>query len=232
MKLAQAHGKATMPALAGKQGRPAGSIKTELMARIRANQQSTEEFRGMKGPGTEGVKRKMATEMRSFAWNWVLVPVALALAGVSFGLSWQNRKMAEELKKERQVADALIRDREEIEKLVSVLAAPETVTVKLAGTGDAARASGVVKYNGKMGAMVYSAELPGLPTGKNYQMWLLPANGAAISAGLMGTGGSAKGKLWTADVPANTEAKTFAVTIEAAGGAAQPTGPRVLVGAV
>ncbi len=235
MKLAQAHGKTAMLALAGKQERPAGAIKAELMARIRANRESEKQFGwavSTRDSGTEGEKKKMATDAKSSWWNWALVPVALALAVVSFGLSLQNRKMAEELKRERQVADALIHDREEIEKLVSVLAAPETATVKLTGTGDAASASGVVKYNGKMGAMVYSAELPGLPTGKNYQMWLLPANGAAISAGLIGTGGSAKGKLWTADVPANTEAKTFAVTIEAAGGAAQPTGPKVLVGAI
>lgn len=235
MRLAQAHGNAAMLAFAAKQERPAGTIKAELMARIRANRESEERFEWplrTKAPGTEGEQKKMAADTKSFTWSWVLVPVALALAVVSFGLSWQNRKMADELKIERQVADGLIQDREKIEKLVSVLAAPETVTVKLAGTGDAASASGVVKYNGKMGAMVYSAELQELPAGKDYQMWLLRTNGAPISAGVMGTGGSAKGKLWTADVPAGTEAKTFAVTIEAAGGAAQPSGPKVLVGAI
>jgi anti-sigma-K factor RskA len=234
MRLAQAHGNASSSSFSAKQKPPAGAIKTELTARIRANRETEARFGWpfrTKRPGMEERKKNMAADTKSSPWSWVLVPVALALAVVSFGLSWQNRKMADELKKERQVADTLIHDREEIEKLVSVLAAPETVTVKLAGTGDAASARGMVKYNGKMGALVYSAELPGLPAGQEYHMWLLPANGAPISAGAMGTGGSAKGRLWTADVPANTEAKMFAVTIEAADGVAQPTGPKVLVGA-
>lgn len=235
MKLAQAHGNAASRAFSAKQKPQAGAIKTELTARIQANRKTEARFEWpfrTKRPGAEERKKNMAADTKRFPWSWVLVPVALALAVVSFGLSWQNRKMADELKKERQVADTLIHDREEIEKLVSVLGAPETVTVKLAGTGDTASARGMVKYNAKMGALVYSAELPGLPADKEYHMWLLPANGAPVSAGAMGTGGSAKGRLWTADVPANTEAKTFAVTIEAAGAMAQPTGPKVLVGAI
>ena len=235
MKLAQAHGNAAKLAFPAKEERPAGTIKSELMTRIRANRESRERVERplrTRDPHTEGEKEKMTADRKSFTWSWALVPVALALAAVSFGLSWQNRKMADELKKERLVADSLIHDRQEIEKLVSVLAAPETVTVKLAGTGDTASARGVVKYNGKMGTMVYSADLPGLPAGKEYQMWLVPAKGAPISAGVMGSGGSAKGKLWTTDVPTSTEAKTFAITIEAAGGVAQPTGPKVLVGAI
>jgi hypothetical protein len=215
MKLAQAHGNAALWELSANQEQPTGTIKTGLTARIRGNRE-----------------KNMASDTKSFALSWALVPVALALAVASFGLSWQNRKMADELKRERQVADALIHDREEIERLVSVLAAPDTVTVKLAGTGDTASARGVVKYNGKMGAMVYSAELPELPAGKEYHMWLVPESGAPISASARGTGWSEKGKLWTADVQASIEAKAFAVTIETAGTVAQPTGPKVLVGAL
>ena len=234
MKLAQAHGNAAMLAFAVKQERPAGTIKAELMARIRANREAEERFQWplrTKDPGSEAAKAKPEADAESSWWNWVVVLAAIALALVSIGLSWQNRRIAEELRKERQVADSLIPGRGEIERLVSVLAAPDTVTVKLAGTGDAANISGVVKYNGKRGAMVYSAELPALPAGKSYQMWLVPAKGAPISAGVFGAGGQPMGKLWSAEVPANTEAKAFAVTIEPAGGMAQPTGPKVLVGA-
>ncbi len=234
MKLAQAHGNAALLAFAVKQERPAGTIKAELMARIRANRWTDERFewplRANNGVAEEAkVKREPAA--KSPWWNWVLVPAAVALALVSFGLSWQNRKLAAELRKERQAAESLIQDREQIEKLVSVLAAPDTVTVKLAGTGDAADANGVVKYNGKTGTMVYSAELPALPADKSYQIWLVPTNGAPISAGVLGPSGRAWGHLWTTEVPAKTEAKAFAVTIEPAGGMPQPTGPKVLLGA-
>jgi hypothetical protein len=170
------------------------------------------------------------SDARSSWWNWVLVLTTVALALVSFGLSWQNRKMAAELEKERQAAETFIHDRGVIEKLLNVLAAPDTVTVRLAGTGDAASASGVVKYNGKRGTMVYSAELPTLPGDKSYQMWLVPMNGVPIRAGLIGPGGQTLGNLWTAEVPINTVAKAFTVTIEPTGGKPEPTGPKVLLG--
>jgi anti-sigma-K factor RskA len=232
-KLAQAHGSAAMLAFAVKQERPAGTIKAELMARIRLNREEQDRLAlpsRTQAPGSEMERAKMVSDVKSSWWNWVLVPASVVLALVSFGLSLQNRKIAAELRKERQAAELLIQDREHIEKVMSVLVAPDTVTVKLAGMGEAASASGVVKYNGKTGIMVYSAELPELPQGKCYQLWLVPATGAPISAGVLGASGRATGNLWTAEVPANTEAKAFAVTIEAAGGAPQPTGPKVLLG--
>ena len=231
MKLAQARGSVSLLAFATEQEKPAGTIKAELIARIRANHEAEErnEWKAkIEGHGEDASKKPQT----SGGWlNWVLVPVAAALALVSFGLSWQNRKITAELEKQRAAAETLIHDRQQIEKLVGVLTAPDTVTVRLAGTGDTASASGIVKFNSKSGIMVYAAQLPALPAGKSYQMWLVPANGAPISAGLLGATGHAWGNLWTAEVPVNTQAKAFAVTIEPAGGVPQPTGPKVLLGA-
>jgi anti-sigma-K factor RskA len=230
LKLAQARGTASVLAFGVEQERPAGTIKAELLARIRANRELEE-------PKTWSAKTAGETERarqavpKSNWWNWVLVPAAVALALVSFALSWQNRKITAQLEKERSVAELLIRDRQHIERLVGMLAAPDTMTVKLTGVGDTANSSGLVKFNAKTGMVLYSAELPVLPPGKSYQMWLVPANGAPISAGLLGPGGHAWGNLWTAEVPANTQAKAFAVSIEPAGGMPQPTGPKVLLGA-
>lgn len=231
LKLAQERGSAAVLAFAAKQEKPAGTIKAELMARIRANRESEERFAL---PTKLQLDRGAATPRLGAGgrwWTWVLATAALALALVSFGLSWQNRRMATELQKERQAADLLIREREQIEKLVGVLAAPDTVTVKLAGVGDATNTSGLVRFNPKTGIVLYAADLPKLPADKSYQVWLVPANGAPINAGLLGAGGHAWGNLWTAEVPLNTQAKAFAVTIEPAGGMPQPTGPKVLLGA-
>jgi len=234
IKLAQTRGNAAMLAFAAKQDQPAGTVKAELMARIRANRDAEERYAWPSNiTGREGqeAKAKPKADAKSSWWNWVLVPAAVALALVSFGLSWQNRRIVAELQKERQAAESLIHDREQIEKLVGVLASPDTVTVKLAGTEDALNASGLVKYNGKAGIVLYAADLPALPAGKSYQMWLVPIDGAPISAGLLGPGGHAWGNMWTAEVPANTQAKAFAVTIEPVGGMPQPTGRKVLLGA-
>jgi anti-sigma-K factor RskA len=180
-------------------------------------------------PGARAPKNK--PERTSDWLNWVLVPAAIALALLSFALSWQNRKLAAQLQKQEHLADVYIEAREQTEKLLSVLASPDTLTVKLAGTSEAPNASGVVKHNGRTGTVVCSANLPPLATGKVYQLWLIPVNGAPISAGVFGMSDDGRGRMVTAEVPANTAVKAFTVTIEPAGGVAQPKGPKVLLGA-
>jgi len=231
--LAQARGAAAMLAFSVNQERPAGTVKGELIGRIRANQEA--EIRHavpskIERPESSGNGARQAARV---GWlNWVLVAAAVALALVSFGLSLQNRRITAELEKQKNVADSMIRERERVEKLVGALAAPDTLTVKLAGTENAANASGTVKFNAKSGVVLYTADLPALPPEKSYQVWLVPANGAPISAGLIGPGGKAWGGLWTGQVPANVQAKVFAVTIEPVGGLTQPSGPKVLLGAI
>ncbi|MGB7438721.1 MAG: sigma-70 family RNA polymerase sigma factor [Candidatus Acidiferrum sp.] len=233
-KLAQARGRASILAFAVNQDRPAGTVKAELMARIRVSREADQHYAW---PSKVEAQRKAKDQpnrnpdMGSRWWNWALVSAAVALAVISFALSWQNRRITAELRKERKAAESLIQDREQIEKLVGVLAAPDTVTVKLAPTEPGATASGLVKFNAKAGIVLYEADLPKLPAGKSYQMWLVPANGAPISAGLLGPGGRPWGNMWTGDVPADTQAKAFAITIEPVGGTPQPTGPKVLLGA-
>ncbi len=229
LKLTQARGNEALLSFAVKQERPAGTVKAELMARIRANREAQERNTWpQNAPVTPSIPKPKA---RGSWWNWALATAAVALALVSFGLSWQNRRIATELQKEHQAAETLIHDRERIENLVGVLAAPDTVTVKLAGTSDAANGTGLVKFNAKTGVVLYAADLPELPADKSYQMWLVPANGAPISAGLLGPGGHEWGNMWTGEVPPNTQPKAFAVTIEPVGGMPQPTGPKVLLGA-
>jgi hypothetical protein len=168
---------------------------------------------------------------RTSDWlNWVLMPAATALALVSFALSWQNRKLAAQLQKQEHLAHTYIEKREQTEKLLSVLASPDTLTVKLAGNSEAPNASGVVKYNGRTGTVMCWGNLPPLPTGKVYQLWLIPVNDSPAIAGVFGMAEDGHGRMVTAVVPANTEVKAFTVTIEPAGGVAQPTGPKVLLG--
>lgn len=235
MKLAQSRGSAALLSFAAKQEQPAGTIKAELLARVRANREREEHY-AWRLQTSEPVAEKPAANVTpsnaktNAWWTWVMIPTAMALALVSLALSWQNRKVSRALEKQRQATQALLHDREETEKLVGVLAAADTLTVKLAPAADIIGV-GVVKYNRRMGLVVYSAELPAAPGGKSYQMWLVPASGAAISAGVMAKGGRAVGPVWMAEVPAHSQAKTFAITVEPAGGAPQPTGPKVLVGA-
>ena len=228
--LAEARGIAALLSFAVKQDRAAGTVKAELMARMRANRKSEERNAWPRKVVHEPDAMPRGRKPRTSWWTWGLSAAALVLALVSFGLSWQNRRIAAELQTERKSAERLIHDREQIEKYVGVLAAPDTITVKLAGTEELSKASGVVRFNAKAGVVLYAADLPKLAPDKSYQVWLVPANGEPMSVGLLGPGGRAWGNMWAGEVAPNMNAKGFVMTVEAVGGVAQPTGPQVLVG--
>jgi anti-sigma-K factor RskA len=231
-KLAEARGRAAVLAFGLAQQKPAATAKEKLFARIALEREGKSDEASKRPDQVAVARREVRGEERKKSWwNWVLAPVAAALTLVSLGLWRENERLVREVREARLVAARLQQERVHVERLVHILAAPETITVKLAGTVDAPQNSGVVKYNEKTGTVIYTAELPGLPANKVYQMWLVPANGAPISAGVFSQAESGKAQVWSAEVPATTEPKAFAVTIEPAGGVPQPTGPKVLLGA-
>jgi Anti-sigma-K factor rskA, C-terminal len=230
-KLAEARGRAAALAFGVPQEKPTAGAKEKLFARIAAEREATRQ--GASGAGeivAGGREIRGEAKTRSW-WNWVLVPVAAALALVSLGLWRENQRLIGEVRQARVEAVRLQQEQVRVERLVNVLAAPETITVRLAGTDQAAQGSGVVKYNQRSGMVIYTAELPALPAGKVYQMWLVPTNGAPINAGIFSQAEPGKAQVWSAQVPTNSEPKAFAVTVEPAGGMPQPTGPKVLLGA-
>jgi anti-sigma-K factor RskA len=219
-KLSEARGRVALLALTVPQENPRPTAKEKLFARIAA-----ERTAGL--PSAAKEERKASVPW----WSWVLVPTSIVLAVACLLLSWQNRKLGAELNASRLATKGIEREKQHVEELARVLASPDTITVKLAGTSDAPQAAGFVKYNPQIGMGLYAAQhLPPLPAEKAYQMWLVPANGVPISAGVFKSEDSAS-RLLTAQVPAATKPQAFAVTIEPAGGVPQPTGPKVLLGA-
>jgi len=229
-KLAEERGRAALLALTAEQERPAATIKAELFARIRAERKTQEHPRWVaKEPAGE---RSAARAARLAWWNWVLAPVAAALL-IAAVVEWrEGRRLSAELADANHRLVEVMKERHETEMLLDVLAEQDTVSVKMAATPDAEKATGVVRYNARKGVVIYTAVLPPLPADKIYQMWLVPAEGAPISAGIFAPGEHGTRQMWAAEVPVNTDAKVFAVTVEPAGGVAQPTGPKVLVGII
>jgi len=219
-KLAEVRCRVALLALAAPQQKPRAQAKQELLAKIAAERLGQSRL----------PVRSDAPSHPAPWWTWVLVPASLALAVICLLLSWQNRKLGEQLKTARLAVQGMANEKHRAEELARTLALPDTVTVKLAGTPQAPQAAGVVKFNQRLGVMLYAAQqLPALSSGKTYQMWLVPASGAPISAGVFTPQEAAA--LVTAQVPLNTTPKAFAVTIEPDGGVPQPTGPQVLLGA-
>ncbi|MGA9632039.1 MAG: anti-sigma factor, partial [Candidatus Acidiferrales bacterium] len=88
-----------------------------------------------------------------------------------------------------------------------------------------------VMYNEKMGMVMCDGQIAPAPADKSYQLWVIPANGKPISAGVF-SAASGERMMMMSKVPEGVDAKAFAVTLEPAGGMPHPTGPMVLMGSV
>jgi len=142
LKLAQSRGDVALLTFATKQERPAGTVKAEFMARIRASREREEHFAWPLRRRTSNASEaaEYVTGDKTVNWlNWVLVPAAVALAVVSLALSWQNRRVSQALEKQRHATQALLNEREETNKLVGLLAAGDTITVNVLGRNVTAR---------------------------------------------------------------------------------------------
>ena len=125
----------------------------------------------------------------------------------------------------RRLADAR-RVAAAAQSAVAVLTAPDLVRIDLAGQGDAPQASGRALWSRQRGMVFSGTNLPPLPAGQVYQVWVITNDPAPISAGLLAADGS--GVFMTP--PDIAPPKAVAVTIEPAPGTAAPTTNPFLLG--
>jgi Anti-sigma-K factor rskA, C-terminal len=116
---------------------------------------------------------------------------------------------------------------------VAVLTAPDVARIDLAGQSPVApRASARAFWSRSRGMVFTASNLPALPPGRVYQLWVVTDQPAPISAGLLtpDAQGSVNETFNTpSDIP---QPVALAVTIEPAGGVQSPSGERYLVGTV
>ena len=129
---------------------------------------------------------------------------------------------------QRQVADAQ-RTAAGAQSAIAVLTAPDVARVDLAGQPSAPNASARAFWSRSQGLVFTGANLPQLPPGRTYQLWVVTAQ-APISAGLLrpDAQGGVNGTFATpSDIP---QPVAMAVTVEPDGGVRAPTGEKYLVG--
>lgn len=217
-KLAEARGRIALLSLAAPEQNPPAVVKQRLLEKVRTGKSST-------------IAPVRIRETRPFApwWNTIWAPAAVALALATIFLWISDRRLDRQLEQIRQVTRTYQAQTQRAQALVSVLAAQDTVTVKLDATPAMPKAWGSVKYNPRMGMMCYTADLPEPPPNKVYQMWAVPMTGNPVSAGVFMPAAAHNGQM-LAKVPTGMDCKWFCVTVEPKGGKPAPTGPKVLVG--
>ena len=112
----------------------------------------------------------------------------------------------------------------------SVLAAPDLARIDLQGQMVAPDARARALWSRTRGLVFSAANLPALPAGKVYQVWVVTAQ-APVSAGFLVPDDSGGGTAYYMTPPDIGAPVAVAVTLEPAGGVPAPTGDRYLVGA-
>lgn len=167
-----------------------------------------------------------------FRWNWMQTWATVA-AAVVLALFWTEHIRRERV---RNIAfqDAMEQVKQsetEAARLKDVLAllnAPDTI-VRVSSEGAAQPPQGKVFLNPNRGVLLLASNLPPAPAGKIYEMWVIPAGGRPVPAGLFqseSNGTAVHLQKGPVDVAATG---AIAVTLEAEGGAPQPTSQPIIV---
>ena len=228
-KLAAARGRVVILAFAAPTVAPSPGVKESLMRQVIASAE---------GPGGSAarVKPESFADGGIFARWWAaLLPVATAFALTTVLLWLHNEQLNRQLADLRNTIEQQKQELVETRHQADLIAARETLVVPLWSQKGAPDAHGEgharVLYNAKEGMMTYDGWLPSAPSDKSYQLWLVPMNGAPISAGVFNPQNGEMSHMMK-KLPAGVTAKAFAVSLEPAGGVPQPTGPMVLVGPI
>ena len=163
---------------------------------------------------------------------WIPWAAVAALLLVSVALQWRVSSLNKVLQlQSAQIAEqtaANARAREVLDVLTAPAAQHVLLTAAKTPPAPAARAI----YLPSRGALILQASnLSPLPTGKVYELWVIPTSGAPIPAGLFSPDASGSASVVLPELPKGVPAKAFGVTIENAGGATTPTAPIIISGA-
>ena len=162
--------------------------------------------------------------------GWI---AAAAMVGVAAALWWSNARLSFNV----QILSAQIeREKSQSERarrVADVLNAPDaTPYLVLPVSVKTLPPSGKAIYSRERNGLVFVASNLGpLPSGKAYELWLVPKQGTPIPAGVFKPDAHGGAIVLNPPLPAGVEAKAFAITIEPEQGSTTPTPPIVMMGA-
>jgi hypothetical protein len=197
---------------------------------------------GMHDEAGAGEARPLRGAPRS-VWNvadWLAYAACVALATAAVLYAMNLRARVANLDARLEVAQmrlaaadrAMVDARRvgfETQSALAVLAAADLTRVDLQGAPAAPQASGRLLWSRESGMVFAADNLPPLPAGRIYQVWLV-AGGPAVSAGLVAPDETGRGVgIFRTPIDV-TGLVTVSVTIEPEGGVPAPTGAFYLTG--
>jgi anti-sigma-K factor RskA len=236
-ELARIQGDLALLALsADQQPAPAGSFER---LRVRMRQDGQKDFATSAAPSTpmgmiETTEAPITSAPpRRSKWAtftpWV---IAAALAIACSILGYRVASLNDALDGESRLVSNLAAKASHAQQVLEVLNAPEAQRVTLSSTKTPPWPTAHTVYLADRGALVMEAShLKPVPAGKAYELWVIPASGAApIPAGTFWPNSEGYASVVLPKIPSGVPAKSFGITIEDAGGSATPTAPIILSG--
>lgn len=167
------------------------------------------------------------------AWGWMFASGAIA-AALLIAVLWfsvRDRELESELARARETIRNSTAELARVQQAFAFLNEPETKQVGF-GKGEPRPPRGNVFLNPRAGVLLIASNLPALPAGKTYEMWVIPKGGAPRPAGLFQSD-PAGTAIHIQSGPVDLAATdAVAVTVEPEAGSAKPTATPIIVAPV
>jgi len=167
-----------------------------------------------------------------FGWTTAYCMIAACLAIACSILGYRVASMNDALDGESRLVSNLAAKASHAQQVLEVLNASDAQRVTLTATKSQPAPTAHAVYLADRGALMMEANnLKPVPAGKAYELWVIPASGAApIPAGTFWPNAEGYASVVLPKIPTGVPAKAFGITIENAGGSATPTAPIILSG--
>ncbi len=212
---------------------PPASVREQIMEKVRADAAESGSATPITSESEEesGFSRSAMAMAASFA----LLLITLALVFYAFNLNSELSNREEIINQKNAQITELKNDVQRKEELLSILEARSVDLVMMSGLEVNPKGYGKVIWDPeKQQALLQVSNLPSVPTGKDYQLWLIK-NNKPVSAGIFAVNDPAQDSFFKIEkmVQADEQsANAFAITLEPEGGSQQPTGDMYLLGNV
>jgi len=202
--------------------RPPARSKERLMRAIAA------EPRGHKAPLTVP-----APGRRNFWLTWIPAAIALAVIAFSLSLRQSNQGLHDQLAELRNRYNDQRIQLAQSQENMRLLLAPDAVHVSLTPQSASHHPTATAIFSPSMQRMTLMASnLPPVPAGKAYELWVIPSQGAPVNAGVFKPDEHGNAVMLNHPMPIGVEPKTFALTVEDEAGSDKPTPPIVIAGSM
>lgn len=224
-------------AFAADENEPLESLRDRLMAQIRAD--AGEKPASSAASATTIEKEQDQEDKNTFSWAtfsaaaaFALLIVSLSLLFYSFNLSFQIKNQESTITDQQTEITELEDEIQQKEEMLAILGSHEVDMVVLSGLEINPEGFGKVIWDAdNRQALLQVANLPPVPTDKDYQLWIIRDN-EPVSAGVFAVSDSTDNFFKIEGMAAADEqsANAFAITREPKGGMDQPTGSMYLLG--